>query len=691
MSPCREARRGGREGRGAGRTQPEEQPAVQVANPTAPITQADLVAIEKRYQDMLRDALASFHAAQQTPTTPPLARVEPQTVPNQLSTEAKHLRDFRKYNPKTFDGSMDNPTKVQMWLTSIETIFWYMKCHDDQKVQCAVFFLKDRGIAWWETAERMLGGDVSKITWEQFEESLYAKFFSVNVRYTKQQEFLNLELATHVDALRLALNMSLHETANQSKAAGREATPSQKRKAELQPTVAPQRNLRSRAVGDIMEVVAWQEVEFVSNASSQSIQLTFILRNCLRPLQTRLPLPSREEFLPLLVRRPSKLHVCLEVEPLSSILFVSISSGEVMLSKDKVKACQAEIANHVLDVTLMVLDMQDFDVILGMDWLSVNHASIDCSRKEVVFNPFSAASFKFKEVGTVVLPKVISSMKASKLLNQDELPGLPPPREIDSAIELEPGIALISKSPYRMAPGKLKELKVQLQEYGHYKFIVMSFGLTNSPAVFMDLMNSVFKDFLDTFDIVLIDDILVYSKTEAEHEEHLHQYPVRESLLTQQRLKLLPVDLDRLQSASPTCESSFQELKKKLVTAPVLTVPDGSGSFVIYSDASKKGLGCILMQQGKANVVADALSKKVSHSAALITKQAPLLRDFERAEIAVSVGEVTVQLAQLSVQPTLSGLLFERHLCVPADSAMKTELLTEAHSEGMKTLYSRKL
>ena len=62
---------------------------------------------------------------------------------------------------------------------------------------------------------------------------------------------------------------------------------------------------------------------------------------------------------------------------------------------------------------------------------------------------------------------------------------------------------------------------------------------------------------------------------------------------------------------SPACEDSFQNLKQRLVTAPVLTVPDGSGSFVIYSDASKKGLGCVLMQKGK--VVAYASRQLKSH------------------------------------------------------------------------------
>nr|GEZ55313.1 DNA/RNA polymerases superfamily protein, putative [Tanacetum cinerariifolium] len=135
----------------------------------------------------------------------------------------------------------------------------------------------------------------------------------------------------------------------------------------------------------------------------------------------------------------------------------------------------------------------------------------------------------------------------------DELPGLPPPRQVEFCIDLILGAALAARMPYRLAPSEMKELSEQLRELsekgssayskidlrsgyhqlhireedipittfrtrcGHYEFQVMPFGLTNARAVFMKLMNHVCKPYLDKFVIVFIDDILIYSKNKEEH------------------------------------------------------------------------------------------------------------------------------------------------------------------------------
>ncbi|GKC19479.1 putative reverse transcriptase domain-containing protein [Tanacetum coccineum] len=142
------------------------------------------------------------------------------------------------------------------------------------------------------------------------------------------------------------------------------------------------------------------------------------------------------------------------------------------------------------------------------------------------------------------------------LVFPEDLPGLPPTRQVEFQIDLIPGAAPVARAPYRLAPSEMKELiddlfdqlqgssvysKIDLRSgyhqlwvreedipktafktrYGHYEFQVMLFGLTNAPTVFMDLMNRVCKPYLDKFVIVFIDDILIYSKNKKEDEEHL--------------------------------------------------------------------------------------------------------------------------------------------------------------------------
>ncbi|TYK20316.1 gag protease polyprotein [Cucumis melo var. makuwa] len=445
MPPRRGARRGGRGGRGRGacRVQPEVQPVAQATDPAAPVTHADLAAMEQRFRDLIMQM-----GKQQQPAplahalVPAAVPVVPQVAPDQLSAEAKHLRDFRKYNPMTFDGSLEDPTKAQLWLSSLETIFWYMKCPEDQKVQCAVFMLTDRGTAWWETTERMLGGD-EFLNLEQDEMTVeqYDAEFDMLSRFTPE---MIVTEAVRADKFVRGLRLDIQ---------GRGSTLGQKRKAEQQPISVPQRNFRSggefrrfqqkpfeageatrgkplcttcgkhhlgrclfgtricfmcrqkghtadrcvmRLTGNAQNQGAGaphQGKVFATNMSEAERAGT-VVTGTLQVLGhyalVLFDLGSSHSF----ISSAFVLHARLEVEPLHHVLSVSTPSGECMLSKEKVKACQIEIAGHVIEVTLLVRDMLDFDVILGMNWLAANHASIDCSRKEVAFNPPSMVSFK---------------------------------------------------------------------------------------------------------------------------------------------------------------------------------------------------------------------------------------------------------------------------------------------------------
>nr|GEZ12116.1 putative reverse transcriptase domain-containing protein [Tanacetum cinerariifolium] len=283
-------------------------------------------------------------------------------------------------------------------------------------------------------------------------------------------------------------------------------------------------------------------------------------------------------------------------------------------------------------------------------------------------------------------------------------------------IDLIPGAAPVALTPYRLAPSEMKELSDQLQKlsdkgfirpmknrypllriddlfdqlrgssiyskidlrsgyhqlrvreeeipktafrtrYGHYEFQVMSFGLTNAPAIFMDLMNRVCKPYMDKFVIIFIDDILIYSKNEQEHGEHLKLIL---ELLKREKFRGIHVDPAKIDSikdwASPKTPMEIRQflgltgyyrrfiegflkiakpMTKLTQKRSCLTGVIRAEDFVAYCDASHKGLGAVLMQRekvisyasrqlkiheknytthdlelGKANVVANALSKK---------------------------------------------------------------------------------
>ncbi|GJY32730.1 putative reverse transcriptase domain-containing protein [Tanacetum coccineum] len=237
----------------------------------------------------------------------------------------------------------------------------------------------------------------------------------------------------------------------------------------------------------------------------------------------------------------------------------------------------------------------------------------------------------------------IDNQDLNKLTVKNRYPLL----RIDDLFDQLQGSSVYLKIDLRSSYHQLRVREVDIPNtafrtrYGHYEFQVMPFGLTNAPAVFMDLMNRVCKPYLDKFVIVFIDDILIYSKSKQEHEEHLKlilELLKKEELYAKfskcefwipkvQFLGLagyyrrfiegflkIAKSMTKLTQKKVVFdwgdkqEAAFQLLKEKLCSAPILALLEGAENFIIYCDASHKGLGDVLMSSSVRSEDLEALS-----------------------------------------------------------------------------------
>nr|GEV38041.1 putative reverse transcriptase domain-containing protein [Tanacetum cinerariifolium] len=302
---------------------------------------------------------------------------------------------------------------------------------------------------------------------------------------------------------------------------------------------------------------------------------------------------------------------------------IEMVDGNLISTNTIIQGCTLTLLNQPFEINLMLTKLDSFDVIIGMDWLSIYHSKIICDEK-VVHIPIEDETL------------IIQGYHQLRVRDED-----------------------IPKTAFRT-------------RYVHYEFQVMPFGLTNAPVVFMDLMNRVCKPYLDKFVIVFIDDILIYSHNKEEHANHLKiivellrkeklyaklskcDFWIRTMqflghLIDSQGLHVDPAKIEAVKNwASPTTpieirqflgltgyyhrfikdfskiaksltiltqkdkkfvwgedqEMAFQILKRKLCEALILALPEGNDDFVVYCDTSIQGLGAVLMQREKVTAYA---------------------------------------------------------------------------------------
>ncbi|XP_071921808.1 uncharacterized protein [Coffea arabica] len=388
----------------------------------------------------------------------------------------------------------------------------------------------------------------------------------------------------------------------------------------------------------------------------------------------------------------------------------------------------------------------------GMDFLGHHHAKLDCRAKVVEFCIPGEATLRLDVKGRLASSAMISGIQARKMLSKgaqgflaflinapsdqvkledvpvvrefldvfpEELKTLPLEREVVFKIDLVPGTAPISKTPYRMAPAELKELKIQLQDLLEKGFVKESDSPWGAPVLFVKkkgrkfeamyrLSRRIFKKYLDQFVVVFIDDILIYSKTREDHVKHLEivLQILREHKLYAKFTVIFALKKWRHYLYGVTFEV-FTDHKslKYLFSQKVLNLRQRRWvEFLEDYDCS------INYHPGKANVVADALSRK-AQVAGLMVKEWDMLEEVSSwnprlGRLKVLFGNLSLKSPLLErvkeaqkTDPTIQknvekvqkgetldfklgseGVLrFRDRIVVPANEEIRNEILEESH------------
>ncbi|GJY04120.1 putative reverse transcriptase domain-containing protein [Tanacetum coccineum] len=326
--------------------------------------------------------------------------------------------------------------------------------------------------------------------------------------------------------------------------------------------------------------------------------------------------------------------------------------------------CTLNLLNRSFPIDLMVIELGSFDIIIRMDWLSRYDAAILCGEKKVRI-PLEGKTLVIEGDRNNSRLKIVSCIKAQKYIEKgcelflaqvteqeskekrledvpvirdfpevfpEELPGLPPPRQVEFRIDLIPGVAPVARAPYRLAPSEMKELSKQLQELSEKRFlfnklVVVGFRLGSNSCnarfskcelwldsvQFLGHVIDISGVHVDPAKIEAIKnwvapttpmEVRQFLGLESYYQRFINEF----SLISKPLTKLTQKNKPYVWGDDE--EEAFQTLKLKLYSAPILSLPEGSEDFVVYCDASLKGFGVVLMQREKGIAYASRQLRK---------------------------------------------------------------------------------
>nr|GEU73938.1 putative reverse transcriptase domain-containing protein [Tanacetum cinerariifolium] len=578
---------------------------------------------------------------------------------------------FMKCNPTPFHGK-EGAIKLCRWFEKSEMVFSISECTERSKVKFVAATMQGRALTWWNSQVATLGLKVANgKSWGDMKKIMMEEFFPNEEVQRLEDELRNLKLRdTNIAAYTQRFNELVLicpkvvpnekkkiETYIQGLPKNIKGEVTSSRPANLNESVCMaytimkqkiQAKAKRIARGNKRKCHYARDCKKKVVAIGANTQSTLVCYGCGEKghhetiVQTKITskVKKLEDGLIYLIAIDSvRLDTSYEVE---------LADGRVASTNIVLKGCTINLVNYLFKIDLMPIERGTFDVIIGMDWLVEEDVVIMCGKK-VVHVPYKNKTLVVED---------------DRVKNRYPLP------RIDDLFDQHQGSSVYLKIDLRTCYHKLRIREEDIPitafrtRYGYYEFQVMSFDLTNVPAVFIDLMNRVCMPYLDKFMIVFIDDILIYSKNKEEHGEHLktilelikkEQLYVKFSkcnfwlesvqflrhVIDSEGVHVDPAKIEAIKNwATPTtsteknkkfkweteAEEAFQTLKQKLCCAPILALPEGSKDFMspqYILDQKELNMrqhrwieflsdyDCeIRYHPGKANVVADALSRK---------------------------------------------------------------------------------